>query len=239
MAGAAVLTQQHRTQQLAIRASMLRDLALLWPTWETGNISEFGAFISLAEVLLGARQQESAGLAATYYRAFRRAEGVPGAAEPKLADRLLAGDIAGALRATGLSGTLRALRAGQSKQAAARTGFALLAGSATRLTLSGGRNTIEASVRADPRARGFARVTSSSACNFCAMVASRGAAFKSDRTAGFEAHDNCGCSAQPVFDGTPLPPGNERYARLWSETTAGLSGKDAQNAFRTALAEGS
>ncbi|GAA3223212.1 hypothetical protein [Actinocorallia longicatena] len=239
MAGTAVLTQQHRTQQLAVRAAMLRDLALLWPTWETGNISEFGQFISLAETLLGARQQESAGLAATYYRAFRRAAGVTGAAEPKLAERLLSVDVSAALRATGLAGTLRALRAGQPPQAAARTGFSLLAGSAIRLTLSGGRATIEASVQADPKARGWARVTSGSPCDFCAMLASRGAVFKSERTAGFEAHDNCACTAQPIFAGTPLPPGNERYARLWEESTAGLSGADARSAFRKALSEGS
>lgn len=241
----AALTRQHRTQQLALRASVLRDLALIWPTWEPGDVAGFADFLDLARVLIESRHADSSGLAAAYFRAFRAAEGVGGAATPRLAARLPFADIAASLRATGLAGTLRAMRAGQSPQAAARNGFVQASGSAARLVLAGGRDTVIASTRADRQATSWIRVTSGTPCAFCAMVASRGPEFGSERAAGFQAHDHCACQAEPYYRGSKLPPASERFAEQWtaaqraareSGTASDGTKNDALNNFRRFLA---
>jgi len=120
-------------------------------------------------------------------------------------------------------------------------------GTATRLVLDGGRRTLVESIRADPRAEGWQRVTSGSPCAFCAMVASRGPAYASERAARFEAHDHCGCSAEPYYRGSRTLEVNQRLHEAWKaaqreardagELVRGTS-NDALNAFRRHLAGG-
>lgn len=210
----AALTREHQRRQLAIRAATLRDLALLWPTWETGNISEFGAFIQLAEVLLNARHADSSGLAAAYFTAFRQAEGIPGEMTPKLAPRLPLAEIAANLRATGLAGTLRALRAGFSPQAASRAGLVQASGSAGRMVMMGGRDTIVRSTDADSRGDGLSiRIPSGSPCAFCRTIAGNGP----QNIRKFEAHDHCACTVEPFYEGSKVPAANQRYEREYVE----------------------
>lgn len=199
-AEAAALTAQHRTAQLALRALVIRDLTRLWPVWTIGRVATYGEFVQLAAVLIAARHQESSGLAAGYYRSVRRAYDVTGADTPRLAARLALADIAPSLRATGLAGVMRALRVGFSPQAASRTGLVQVAGAAGRLVLNGGRDTVLASAGADGRSAGWRRVTAGDPCKFCQMLAGRGPAYKGERTAAFQAHDHCACTAEPVFD---------------------------------------
>lgn len=240
----AALTREHQRQQLALRAATLRDLALLWATWETGNISEFGAFIQLAEILLNARHQDSAGLAAAYFTAFRDAEGIPGAATPKLAPKLSIEEIVANLRATGLAGTLRALRAGFSTQAASRSGFVQAAGSAGRMVMSGGRDTIVRSMDADAHGDGLSiRIPSASPCAFCRTIAGNGP----QKIRKFEAHDHCGCTVEPFYEGSKVPAANQRYereyvkAQKWArdnDVAASGTENDALNNYRAYLASG-
>lgn len=67
------------------------------------------------------------------------------------------------------------------------------------------RDTILTNRRADADAVGWRRVTSAGACGFCRMVAAKGAVYRDD-TAYFAAHDNCGCTAAPVFRGGESGP---------------------------------
>ena len=60
------------------------------------------------------------------------------------------------------------------------------------------RDTILSNTKRDPAAVGWRRLASASACGFCKMLAGRGSVYKRD-TATFGAHDNCGCTAAPVF----------------------------------------
>ena len=62
------------------------------------------------------------------------------------------------------------------------------------------RDTILTNRRKDPAAVGWTRIASPSACGFCRLLASKGAVFKQS-TARFAAHDGCGCTAAPVFQG--------------------------------------
>ena len=69
------------------------------------------------------------------------------------------------------------------------------------------------------------------------MLATRGPVYRGEESAGFEAHDGCGCSAMIVYDRLAWTPedGPEReFYDLWFDTTKGLSGKDALNTFRRA-----
>lgn len=62
------------------------------------------------------------------------------------------------------------------------------------------RDTIIGNRRADPQAAGWKRVASGSACSFCRMLAARGAIYR-EASVDFAAHNNCGCTAAPVFRG--------------------------------------
>jgi hypothetical protein len=50
------------------------------------------------------------------------------------------------------------------------------------------------------------------------MLASRGPVY-SERSVDFHAHDHCSCTAEPIYGQGHLPPGSERYARLWDQVT--------------------
>jgi hypothetical protein len=67
-----------------------------------------------------------------------------------------------------------------------------------------GRDSIIDSVHKDTQAEAWARVTEPKPCAFCALLATRGAVYKSEKSAEFEAHDHCRCHAQPVFTGVPF-----------------------------------
>lgn len=64
------------------------------------------------------------------------------------------------------------------------------------------RETIMGSSIADPAAQGWARVADANACEFCTLLASRGATY-SEASADFASHAHCGCTAEPEFIGQP------------------------------------
>lgn len=129
---------------------------------------------------------------------------------------------------------LRGLTEGQSQ----RAGLAASSASGARLVVNAGRETVAGAVQADVAALGFLRVTDGNPCAFCAMLASRGAVYKTAESAGEvnKYHDSCGCVVVPVFTDTPtLPASSQRYANLWRTSTRGLSGDEARKAFRRAV----
>lgn len=124
---------------------------------------------------------------------------------------------------------------GESEAQAKRGGLVVVSGSATRHVLNGGRGATLKLVEADEKAIGWARVTDNDPCAFCAMLASRGPAYKTQATASFQPHDQCACTAEPVYSRSAAWPGRAReFNRLWYAATKGYSGKDAINAFRRA-----
>jgi hypothetical protein len=94
----------------------------------------------------------------------------------------------------------------------------------TRLALQSGRMTVVDAVQADPDAQAWARETRGDCCYFCALMATRGAVYKSEGAAGrdanekftgegeFKFHNNCHCQAVPVF-GVYEKPAD---ARAWN-----------------------
>lgn len=229
-----LLTSRHRRAQLALRAATVRDLTTLWPLFDGSTVS-FNSFIDATISLALARYDTSSGLASAYYQQFRTAEGVTGDVVPKLAPKLGAGIIRVALLATGLAGTRRAIGAGQTLDRALDSGLVQAAGAVTRLVMDGGRRTVDDTVQADPKAKGWVRITSGRPCAFCAMLASRGGVYKTERTVAFRAHDHCACTSEPLFEGSKVPERNRELQKLWRQAAGG---KDNQlNRFRQALTE--
>ena len=70
----------------------------------------------------------------------------------------------------------------------------LAANSMPRLVLNGGRDTVLGAISQD-NAR-YSRVLGGTGCDFCQMLADRGAVYSAD-TADFEAHDKCACTPEP------------------------------------------
>lgn len=112
-----------------------------------------------------------------------------------------------------------------------------------------GRTAVEKTAEAGGEKVGWARVLSGAEnCAFCAMQASRGPVFRTEKSAtqvvgsrgtralGEDWHDNCDCTAVLVFRDMPWE-GEEQYERLeqlWVDTTEKFTGRGKLNAFRRA-----
>lgn len=68
------------------------------------------------------------------------------------------------------------------------------------------RDTIITNRKQDPACIGWKRITrGAKSCSFCRMLADRGAVYRKE-TATFAAHDDCMCTAAPVFKGGEIGP---------------------------------
>lgn len=194
-----MLTDTYRQQTLALRAQTLRDLHKLWPALDWRRLdSTYPAWFTAVSALISRDRQTAAGLASAYLKAFRLSQGVPGNPRIVLAQDVPPAQVSTALRVTTVVAAKRSAAAGKTAAQAMADAFVMSSGSATRLVLDGGRDTIRQSLAVDPRAIGWQRVTSGRSCEFCAMLAGRGAVYKAD-TADFQSHDHCSCTAEPVY----------------------------------------
>jgi hypothetical protein len=207
------LAEQHRQAQLQVRTHALRDFLLLWPLW-SGDDQSFARLVRAAKPLVTVYRNASSGLASTYYTAARDAEQVGGGFTPHISSPLPDEQLVRSLYATGQGTTRDALGAGQNAGQARKIALTRVSGAVTRHVLNGGRETIIDSVHGDAKALGWARITDGDPCYFCLVLASRGAVYKSEVTASFEAHDHCGCAAMPVWKKDTAIPNLDR----WQET---------------------
>ena len=113
-----------------------------------------------------------------------------------------------------------------------------LQGVADRLTKAQGRDTLGLAVAGDPDRPRFARVPSGrTTCRFCAMLASRGAVYLSEDTAGglHEFHDRCDCAVVALYEGVPLPAGYDPDYYRWDSIDLGGEVVTAPGAARSTL----
>lgn len=235
---AARLTQAHAQAQSALNRRITADMVTLWALLDPTDIDgTFPRFLQAATAILSARKRESASVAAAYYRAFREAEGVGGRLQVAMVQALAVEQAAASLAATGPVTIKMGMRRGLDLDTATKRGLVATLGASSRLALAGGRDTIHETMMRDEKAFGVARVTRGGSCAFCAMLASRGPVYK-EETAKFRAHDHCNCASEVVYDrdNYEWPGGDSQrdLSRLYAESTKGLSGKDAENAFRRA-----
>lgn len=194
------LTEAHRLAQASFGARVANELLLLWSLVDPKRLDQtVPEWLNAAIALMQVRRIESANLAGRYLGAFRTLEAPQAPAfAPILATRLDVGAASTSLQVVGPGSIRRAMTAGTQLAKASETAGTNTARAAMRHVLDGGRETITATVAADPEVRGFRRVTSGSACKFCSMLAGRGAVYSAD-TARFASHDGCSCSAEPVY----------------------------------------
>lgn len=184
--------------------------------------------------LIRQRHAEMATSAATFYAETRVLEKAPGKFEPVMPRVLSDLRVLGTLDATGPWQMLKDVGSGSSVTQATQRAAVSVAGASSYLALSGARDTITQSVQADPAALAWMRETTSGhPCAWCVMLASRGAVYKTEKTAGFHAHNHCACIPVPVFtkETIKLLRDNDLYLQ-WQKETKGYSGRDAFNAWR-------
>jgi hypothetical protein len=189
--------QQHRLLQLAVRAVTLQQVLRVWPAFDPEQLTESWPTVreGLAAIIQIGRR-DSAGLASAYYRSARFEAGIAGEAPIVLAPPAPPTQLATSLDVVGLYGARRLTALGRDD--VADQTLVKVAGAVGRHVLNAGRDTVLKSMQADPRARGWRRVTSGMACSFCSMLASRGAVYGKD-SVEFQAHDHCSCSSEPVW----------------------------------------
>lgn len=219
--------------QMAIRAALLRDVIKLWPALDKARLREtFPGWLRAMTLLITNYHGQSSAAAGRFYQQVRsEALGSPTPADLiKLAP---APDPEWMAKALGFSGPGMLTK----DAAAPNTALSTTLGTSARIALDGGRTTVLETVKKDRAAVGWYRVTDGAPCAFCAMLASRGVAYRSEKTSSFEAHNDCGCSSAPAFSRSQQLPGiTDEAEAVYLESTRGLSNKERLPAFRKAWA---
>lgn len=244
MANTQRLQQEYENQrqgQIALRAAFLVQFIRTWgllrldnldgsfPAWSETSMREISDFRE-ASFNLGLR-----GYAETRLTAAPKALTTPIPQIPEVDWRQH--DVAGrlALKITGPQEIKTQIAKGVTPEAARDRALVTSSGSATRQILAGGRTAVLTAVETDPAASGWARVGDAAPCSFCAMLIGRGPAYKTEQSAGFQAHDHCACVPVAVFSKTAAWPAGSREIRaFYDEATAEFSGTDKIRAFRRA-----
>lgn len=116
-----------------------------------------------------------------------------------------------------------------------------------KMVTDSARDLVTDNVFRDPKANGYARETQPGCCYFCAMLATRGAIYKSRASAelvqsdkkgrkGEPYHNHCHCTADPFWGPAYVPSAQtQQWAALWRDATKGHHNKAAIKAFRTAF----
>lgn len=192
------LSVAHRQAQLRLGATVVAQMGAAWPLLDLADVDgTFGRWLTVVKPIVTAGRSASTTLAGAYTQALRRQSGA-GPFDPVPAAPLDDEAFTTSMLVTGpvsiKAATARMVPAATvSDVAQARSSAA-----AMRMSLDAGRETIVATVKADPRARGWARVVSGTACAFCQMLGDRGGVY-GEATADFQAHDGCTCTAEPVY----------------------------------------
>lgn len=101
-------------------------------------------------------------------------------------------------------------------------------GSSQRLVQAAGRATFAENVKRDPAKPKFARCPHGDTCDWCIMLASRGAVYGGREAAGDtgnEYHDLCDCQPVAIFKGDSLPYDRDAALKRYVETQGKASGK--------------
>lgn len=194
------LTEAHRLAQLQLGVETVARLRAVFRLLDPDDLdASFADWLAVVVPLVQSGRETSSSIAAAYLAALRTAElADPDEFSPVRAGPVDADLLATSMLVTGVISLRSNLARAMPLAAALDIAEARSAAAGMRHVLNGGRETITGSVRADPRARGWQRVTSANACTFCATLAGRGAVFSED-SVDFAAHDGCGCGAEPIY----------------------------------------
>lgn len=203
-----------------------RDLVGLWRTLDPANAAATTARLATdVPDIVTVYGDLAATIAADYYDESRSVAGLGGSFRATPAEVIAPEDAAKTVRwaldplwidAQDNNDALARLRAGME-----------------RLIRNADRDTIRSAAESDPGASvGYMRRARGTACSFCLMLASRGAVYRSRRTAtysdaGKHYHDHCRCRVDPVFGPSDIPPDVRQLQSEWRSVTAGARDKAA------------
>lgn len=222
---AAVATQQAQQSALVslLDVPVKKAFALLDPNDST----TFADFVKAIEALTSHFSRVSANEAAKYYVSVRAASGVAGTLSVKHAPSPTVDQI--------MTSTRWATREIWKPKPDLQSVLSTVQGVVERNVLDTGRMTIINAVQSDRKAKGWARETEPGCCSFCAMLAVRGAVYRSNDSASFESHNNCRCFAVPVFNAYEPSAQVREWQQLYKESTHGVrGGSKMRKAFRNA-----
>lgn len=144
------------------------------------------------------------------------------------------GQLAKELHSSGAAVAKKKLAAGSDTTEAVDVAAKAVAAKAVQQVADGGRSPLlEETERGTHACVGYARVVDDNPCPFCAMLASRGAVYRSDSfedsnglfsgDGRFKVHPGCGCTLEPIYGGriTGLPPESKKLMEEWAEIAAG------------------
>lgn len=157
--------------------------------------------LEVIPVLTAQYGDAAAAMAAEWYADMRSDEGVPGG--------LPAVQVAQAVPDAQVTASVR-YAAGSLFTPTPEQTLTTILGALTRYVMDYSRHQVLATVKADPEASGWQRVTRPTACGFCQMLASRGGVYTST-TAFFASHDFCHCGAVPSWDPDAKPVDVDAY----------------------------
>ena|ERR1035441_1058414 len=220
--------------QALLAAIAIRDVIQIWQQLNLRDVrSSWPALRTALAALIRDRYGMSVTQAAQYYGQARWAAGVRGVAPVVIPDTMPEPLITATLDSTGPWSLLGRIKQGQTVTEASDNTAVTMSGAASRLIQNGARQVVLQSVAADAKAVGWMRVTSSNPCAFCAMLSGRGFTYRTEASAGFEAHNHCQCVASPAFSKEDADAMKDNdLARQWKQATKGLSGADALKAWR-------
>ena len=217
------LSEQHRLAQARLQAIVALDVARVFPLLDINNLDQsFAGYFTTMKAVVNARRRVSASLGSTYYMSIRQDAGITSQFTPTLSSTVDDEQLFTSLLVTGPVAVKASVAKGRDIFAARDAALTNTAKAAQRHVINGGRGTILSSVKRDSRSVGWARLTDGRPCAFCALLASRGPAYKSETTAKFKSHDGCGCTPVPVFDfNAPWPGRAEEFRASYDETVSG------------------
>lgn len=192
------LTNRHRAQQLLLRDDTSNSVAKLWSLIDWSDLDgSYPDLASQAAVLVNRNRQNSNGLASLYLKQARRAAGLPGSQRVIFSEPMPPEQLAASLETTSIVALKTSSKNGVAADVALTNALTRTQGAMSRLVLNAGRRTIARTTSADPRITGWQRVGVGK-CDLCSLLLGRGAVYR-EETVSFEAHDNCGCSGEPVY----------------------------------------
>lgn len=193
------LTESHRLAQRQLAAQMVAQSVAVWTLLDPEDLDgTVDGWVAAMLPIVEQMRSRSTAAAALYLRAFRLAEVGNLSGFTVETTPVVPTAIATSLVVCGPVSIKAAMTAGRPLARAVDIALARVGAATSRHVLSGGRDAITETVRSDSRAVGYQRVTSGTACDYCAGLA-EGPVWANEERANFDAHDGCNCSAEPLY----------------------------------------
>lgn len=233
---------EHQAAQRALSARLVEQMRPLW------DIIRLGAFattvpqwIEAVVELLQRFARMSGTLAADYYSEERDIAGARGVFVPAPAE-IPEGKAEASLRWATRSLWIPEAEDPPPIEERLEKAELLAEGAAQKIVADAGRDTVADAVTEDPEAIGWARQVDADPCAFCALMATRGAVYRSEETAGraanrrfigagdYKFHNFCSCTVIPILRGQRWEPPEyvQEWDRLYTESTGDARGTKAK-----------